>query len=176
MRVFRPDAIEEPWVKPRPHGFHVESVGQVALPAELDQLFLEAGIRLGIGRLQNEIAGMRRRRGGWGGATVPVRNGEVANGLASDEVGDELPFLDEGDALGFHAFVIESVVAEQGLARNNGDRRVVEHIDEIGQHAGFVAAGPFPRGSGVLAELRLSAENIRLNQFADDRGGSVVRE
>ncbi len=119
---------------------------------------------------------MRRRRGGRGGATVTVRSGEVANGLASDEVGDELPFLDEGDALGFHAFVIESVVAEQRLAGNSGKRRVVEHIDEIGQHAGFVAVGPLPSGAGVLAELGLSAENIRLNQFGDNGGGGVVRE
>ncbi len=56
------------------------------------------------------------------------------------------------------------------------DRRVVEQVDEVGQHARLVAAGPFPRGAGVLAELRLSAENIRLDQFGDYRGGGVVRE
>src|SRR6266851_500153 len=31
MRVFGPDAIEEPGLERRPHGFHVESVGQFAL-------------------------------------------------------------------------------------------------------------------------------------------------
>src|SRR6266851_9588421 len=70
MRVVRPDAIEEPRLEPRPHGFHVESVGQIALPAEVDQLRLEPGIRLGIGRLQDKIAGTRRRRSGGSGATV----------------------------------------------------------------------------------------------------------
>ena len=112
MRVFGVDAIEEPGLESRSHGFDVESVGQIAVLAELDQLRLEAGVGLGISRLQNEIAGMRRGRCGGGGPTVSVRGGEIANRLASDEVGDELPFLDKGDALGFHALVVESVVAK----------------------------------------------------------------
>src|SRR6267378_2127067 len=135
MPVFRPDAIEEPGLKARPHGFHVESVRQITLPAEVDQLRLEPGIRLGIGRLQNKIAGTRQRRSGGSSATVSVRCGEVANGLASDEIGDEVSFLDKRNALRFHAFVIERVVAEQRLPGNRGNRRVVEHVDEIGQHA-----------------------------------------
>src|SRR5208283_2092911 len=116
MSVFGVDAIEEPRLEPGSHGFNVESVGQVAILAKFDQLCLETGVRLGIGRLQNQIAGIRYRRSRRGGATVTVRDGEVANGLASDEVGDELSLLDKGDALGLHSFVIESVVAEQGLA------------------------------------------------------------
>src|ERR1035441_7080371 len=119
---------------------------------------------------------MRRRRCGGGGPTVSVRGGEIANRLASDEVGDELPFLDKRDALGLHALVVEGVVAKQRLPGNCGDRRVVEQVDEDGQHARLVAAGPFPRGAGVLAELRLSAKNIRLHEFGDNSGGGVVRE
>ena len=52
MRVFGLDAIEEPGLESRSHGFHVESVGQVAVLAKFDQLCLEAGVRLGISRLQ----------------------------------------------------------------------------------------------------------------------------
>ena len=176
MRVFGPYAIEEPGFEAWAHSFHVEPVGQVALFAEFDQFCFEAGVGLGIGRLQNKIAGVRSRRGGGGGASMTIRSGKVANGLASDEVGDELSFLDERDALGFHAFVVERVVAEQRLAGNGGNRRVVEHIDEIGQHAGLITAGPLSRGAGVLAELRFTAEKIRLNEFGDNGSGSVVRK
>src|SRR5258708_14130547 len=135
MRVLRPDAIEEPGFETRPHGFHVESVRQITLPAEVDQLRFETGIRLGVGRLQNEIAGTRKWRSGGAGATVTVRSGEVANGLASDEIGDELPLFDQRHALRFDAFVVKGVIAEQRLAGNRGNRRVVNHIDEIGQHS-----------------------------------------
>ena len=105
--VFGPDAIEKPRLEPRSHGFHVESVGQVAILAKLDQLCLQAGVGLGIGRFENEIAGTWRRRSRRGGAAVTVRSGKVANGLASHEVGDELSLLDEGNALGFDAFVVD---------------------------------------------------------------------
>src|SRR6266446_6676949 len=129
MRVLRPDAIEEPGFEARPHGFHVESVRQITLPAEVDQFRFETGIGLGVSRLQNKIAGTRQRRSGGGGTTVTIRSGEVANGLASDEIGDELPLFDQRHALRFDAFVVEGVIAEQRLAGNRGKRRVVEHID-----------------------------------------------
>src|SRR5450631_1697937 len=119
---------------------------------------------------------MRRGRGSCGGAPMTIRSGEAADGLASNEVGDEFPFLDERYTLGFHAFVIERVVAEQGQAGNGGNRWIVEHSDKIRQHAGFVAAGPFPRRAGVLAELRFSAENIRLHQIGADGSGGIVRK
>ena len=58
VRIFGLDAIEQPRLEPWSHGFHVESVGQIAILAKFDQLCFEAGVRLGIGRLQNEIAGI----------------------------------------------------------------------------------------------------------------------
>src|SRR5580658_1135280 len=49
VRIFGPDAIEEPRLEARAHGFHVESVGQITTLAEFDQLCLKAGVGLWIG-------------------------------------------------------------------------------------------------------------------------------
>ena len=82
--VFGPDAIEKTWFESGPHGFDVESVGQIALLAELNQFGFEICIRLRIGRLQDQISRMRRGRTGGSSAAVSVRSWKVTDGLTSD--------------------------------------------------------------------------------------------
>ena len=143
---------------------------------QLNQFLLEAGIGLGIGRLKDQIAHLRRSRGAGGGASMTVRSGKIANRFAPHKVADQLSLFDQRNSLRSYALVVDRVVAKQALAGDGRYRRIVENIDEIGQHAGFVAGRPFPGGAGVLAEFGLLAENVGLNQVADHYFGGVAGE
>src|ERR1039458_2990080 len=102
---------------------------------------------------------MRRRSCPCGGSAVTVRGGEIPNGLAPDEIRDELAFFYERNALSLHAFVVKRIFPEERRAGNDRNRGVVVHADEIGKHAGFLTAGPRAGGSGVLAELGFAAQD-----------------
>src|ERR1700733_1586752 len=113
MTVARIDTINQAWLKLRAEGFNIYTVREIVLLRELDQLFPEFDVGTRIGGFENQIAGLRRRTCRCGGATVAIRSRKIANRLASREIGDQLSIFNERNALGFHALVVERVVAEK---------------------------------------------------------------
>src|ERR1700737_2847175 len=102
---------------------------------------------------------------------MAVGRGEIADGLATDEIVDECSVVNECHRLRFDAVIINFVSADEALALKIVQRRVVDHAEEIRQHTRLKTGGKRTDRAIGPAELRFAAQNIG----AEERGDYVVR-
>jgi len=76
--------------------------------------------------LQQQDAEIGRGIGSGAGAAVAVGRREIADGLATDEIVDERPVVDESHGLRFNTVVVDPIGAYEALALKVVQGRVVD--------------------------------------------------
>src|SRR5271169_698792 len=169
--AIRVDAIQKTRRIARAERVDAISVGLALIRDHLENLFLELFRGLRFGALQEQHAETRRREGTWGGAAVAIRSGEVAYGLAAEQIVAEHAAFDDVDRFSFHAFVVDVIAANQAMTLEIFQSWVVDDGEKTGQHAGLVAGCKCADGAVRSAGLRLAAHDVR----AYERGDHVIR-
>ena len=134
------------------------------------QLGAEFLVGLGFGAGDDEVALASGGHAAGFGAAVAVGLGEAGDGEAGHEEGFEDAILDEVDAAGGLALVVEGVVAGEGVAVEGGEGGVVGDGEEGGED-GLVEEA----GEGLaffVAALALAFEAVAEHLVEEDGGGA----
>src|SRR6266852_1805847 len=172
----RIDAIEQARGVGGAERFDAIGVGLALVGNHLDDALLQRFGRLGFRAFQQQHAEVWRRIGAGTGATVTVRGGEVADGLAAEKVAGEGAVVHHGDRLSFHAVVVDIVSADEALTLKFAQRGIVNHAEKVWEDAGLEAGGERADSAVGAAELGLGAENVGADEGGDDVVGGVGSE
>jgi hypothetical protein len=131
----RADAVEQARGVGAAESFDVIDALETTVFCQIDELVEEFVVAEAIfGRdLENGDGGAGSASDS--GATVAVRLGKVADGLAANEVVLQLAVINEIDGLGGHTFVIDVVGANEGFAIESFQEWIVDDLYLLGEDA-----------------------------------------